>query len=368
MNYIYTIFQRISESTVCFMILLFSGVFLTSLYLIPKIRAIALKANHSDAPDHRSSHSSPVAAFGGVAFFISYILVLFFSQFLDDNHISLTLLASISILFFTGFLDDLRNLSPKVKFLGQFVGVALLMFQPEFRVLSLHGFMGVFEIPMYVSIGGSMFFLLGLINAFNLIDGIDGLTGTTGIIVASFYSFMLCKLEYYFYLSISIATIATLLAFLRFNFSVSRKIFMGDTGSLVIGLVLGVLTLKFMAIEDGAYAVLSFKRQQLPLFLVGVLFVPILDTFRIMLLRALKGVSMFKADRNHIHHIIVDFGLSHRRASFFIGVVNFTIALVMFIVIQYFNVLQSTFMLLLLFLFAIFILFLMNKNSASSKD
>ena len=367
MNYLNTFPLRMSGTNHGFMILLFFGVFSLSLYLIPKIRAIALKGNHSDTPDDRSSHSSPVATFGGVTFFISYILVLFFAQSLDDNQISLTLIASITILFFTGFLDDLWNLSPKIKFLGQFVGVALLMFHPEFRILSLHGFMGIFEIPLYVSIVGSMIFLLGLINAFNLIDGIDGLTGITGIIVASFYSFMLYKLEYYFFLSISIATIGTLLAFLRFNFSVSKKIFMGDTGSLVIGLVLGLLTLKFMSLEDGAYAVLSFKRLQLPLFLVGVLFVPILDTLRVMFLRAVKGVSMFKPDRNHIHHIIVDFGLSHRKASFFIGGVNFIVALTMFIVIQYFNALQSSFILLLLFLLAIILLFLMNKNRASLK-
>lgn len=367
MNYTNTIPERISEVGLGYMIFLFFGVFLLSLSLIPKIRAVALKSNHSDAPDHRSSHSSPVPTFGGITFFISYLLVLFFVQTIDDTHTSLTLIASISIIFLTGFLDDLKNLSPRIKFLGQFVGVAILMFRPEFRILSLHGFMGVFEIPLYASIGGSLFFLLGLINAFNLIDGIDGLTGITGIIVASFYSYMLYQLEYYFYLSISVATIGTLLAFLRFNFSVSKKIFMGDTGSLVIGLVLGLLTLKFMAMEDAAYSVLSFKPQQLPLFLVGVLFVPILDILRVMFLRAVKGVSMFKPDRNHIHHIVIDFGLSHRKASCFIGAVNFTVALIMFVVIQNFSVIQSSCILLFMFLMAILLLFLMNKNRACLK-
>ena len=220
------------------------GVFVISLLLIPKIRSIAIKLNLSDAPDNRSSHTAPVPTFGGVIFYVSYIVVLFFAQNLDVNHVSVTLLASISILFFTGLLDDFKNLSPKIKFLFQITGVAILMFQPDFRIVSLHGFMGVFEIPTAISIAGSMFFLLALINAFNLIDGIDGLSGITGIIIASFYSFMLFNLGHYFYLSISLATIGTLLAFLRFNFSIKRKIFMGDTGSLVIGLVLGLLTLK----------------------------------------------------------------------------------------------------------------------------
>jgi UDP-N-acetylmuramyl pentapeptide phosphotransferase/UDP-N-acetylglucosamine-1-phosphate transferase len=338
------------------------GVFFISLFLIPKIRSVALRLNLKDTPDDRSSHTIPVPTFGGVAFYVSYILVLFFAQSLDDNHVSVTLITSISILFFTGLLDDFRNLSPKIKFLCQIIGVALLMFQSDFRILSLHGFLGIYEVPLFLSISGSMFFLLGLINAFNLIDGIDGLTGITGVIVASFYSFMLYKLEYFFYLSISIATIATLLAFLRFNFSRRRKIFMGDTGSLVIGLVLGLLTLKLMSLGDDAYISSSFNRGQLPLFLTGVLFVPILDTIRVMLLRLTRGVSMFKPDRNHIHHIIVDFGLSHRKASFFIGLVNFIVAFTMFFVIQNFNNFESLLILLMLFFIAIIILFLMNKN------
>ena len=343
----------------------FFGTFMLSYLLIPKIRAKALKLNLKDTPDIRSSHTMPVPTFGGVVFYISYILILFFAQSLDSNHVSITLIASISILFFTGLLDDLRNLSPKIKFLCQIIGVALLMFQPDFRILSFHGFMGIYEIPLYVSVGGSMFFLLGLINAFNLIDGIDGLTGITGVIVASFYSYMLYNLGYFFYLSISLATIATLLAFLRFNFSNKRKIFMGDTGSLVIGLVLGLLTLKLLSVADDAYSSLSFYRAQLPLFLIAVLFVPLLDTMRVMFLRLTSGVSMFKPDRNHLHHIIVDFGLSHRKASFFIGFVNFSVALIMFFVIQKFNTFQSLCVLVLMFFIAIMVLFLMNKNKTA---
>ena len=341
------------------------GVLVLSLLLIPKIRSIAIKLNLSDAPDKRSSHTTPVPTFGGVIFYISYIFILFFAQNLDVNHVSLTLLVSISILFFTGLLDDFRNLSPRIKFLFQIVGVAILMFQPDFRILSLHGFMGVYEIPIAVSIAGSMFFLLALINAFNLIDGIDGLSGITGIIIASFYSFVLFKLGYYFYLSISLATIGTLLAFLRFNFSIKRKIFMGDTGSLVIGLVLGLLTLKLMAVGDAAHNSLSFNRSQLPLFLAGVLFIPTLDTIRVMLLRFTKGVSMFKPDRNHIHHILIDFGFSHRKASFCIGFINFLVASIMFYVIQEFTIVISLLILISMFFTAFSVLFLMNKNQTA---
>ena len=339
--------------------------FLISLFLIPRIRAVAFKLNIQDLPSDRSSHSLPVPTFGGVAFYISYIFTLFFLQFFYDNQMSLTLLSSISILFFTGLLDDILTISAKYKFLGQFIGVALLMSQPDFRILTLYGFMGVYEISLFVSVAGSMFFLLALINAFNLLDGIDGLTAITGIIVASFYSFMFYKLEYSYYLYISVTTIGTLLAFLRYNLSNKRKIFMGDTGSLSIGLVLGLLTLKLMSSGNLSSIALNFNQKQLPLLLLSILFVPILDTCRVMLIRFFKGVSMFKPDRNHIHHIIVDYGLSHRKASFCIGLVNFTVALIMFYVIMNFKTVASVFIFLGIFLVSITLLFLMNKNKAA---
>ena len=344
--------------------LLFVSIFLVTYIIIPKIRSISVKFNLTDTPGVRSSHANTTPSFGGVAFYISYIIALFFLQFFFENQVSLTLLVGISVLFFTGLFDDIVNLRAKVKFCGQFLGVALLMSQSDFRITSMHGFLGINEIPLIASVAGSMFFLLALINAFNLLDGIDGLTSITGIIVASFYSYMFYQLGYFYYLSISITTIATLLAFLRFNFSVKRKIFMGDTGSLTIGLVLGLLTLKLMT-ADAVYASLHFYPEQLPLVLLAVLFVPILDICRVMIIRLLRGVSMFSPDRNHIHHIIIDYGLSHRKASSLIGFVNFCVGLVMFFVIINYNTLQSALLLISIFAAGILLLFLMNRSKAA---
>jgi UDP-GlcNAc:undecaprenyl-phosphate/decaprenyl-phosphate GlcNAc-1-phosphate transferase len=341
----------------CFVLL-----FTISIVLIPIIRTTVLKLGLIVVPDNRSSHVSPVPTFGGIVFYISYIIVLFFCQKGDVNYLSFTLLISISVLFFTGLVDDYKGLSPGVKFFLQFLGVAILMFQSEFRILSLHGFMGFYEIPTSVSVIGSMFFMLGLINAFNLLDGIDGLTAVTGIIVASFYGYVFYFLENFYYLHICIATIASLLAFLRFNFSSKKKVFMGDTGSLVIGLVLGLLSLKIMTLENEAFNCFSFKRAQLPLFLIGVLFVPILDTLRVMFLRLSRSVSMFKPDRNHIHHLLVDFGFTHRRASFLIGFINIIVGLTMFFVTQIFTASQSLFILSSLNITIILFLFIINKS------
>jgi UDP-N-acetylmuramyl pentapeptide phosphotransferase/UDP-N-acetylglucosamine-1-phosphate transferase len=345
--------------------LLFITVFVGTFFLIPKIRKLALKLKLTDVPDSRSSHAEITPTFGGICFYFSYLYCLLLLYFTDGTQLSLTLFASISVLFLTGILDDVWNISTKLKFLGQFIGVAILMSQPDFRILTLHGFMEVYEIPAVYSIAGSMFFLLALINAFNLLDGIDGLTAITGIIVASFYTFMFYKLDSFYYMTISITTIATLLAFLRFNFSVKLKIFMGDTGSLSIGLVLGLCTLKLMSSGIPGTIALQFDQKQLPLLLMAVLFIPILDTCRVMLIRLFKGISMFKPDRNHIHHIVVDYGLSHWKASSLIGFANCTIALGMYFVISHCTPLESAFILVTAFLICIVSLFVMNKNKSA---
>ena len=347
-----------------YFIILFFLIFIVSYILLPQIRILSLKFNLTAMPGVRSSHNKITPSFGGIAFFISYIVSLSLLQLFFENKVALSLLGGVSVLFLIGLLDDLLDVRAKVKFFGQLLGVVLLMTQAEFRIISLHGFLGIQEIPLFFSIVLSMFFLLGIINAFNLLDGIDGLTAITGIIVASFYSYMFYGLGYFYYLGISITTIATLLAFLRFNFSVSKKIFMGDTGSLTIGLVLGMLTLKIMT-ADAIETSLSLNPKQLPLLLVSVLFVPILDTFRVMIIRFLKGVSMFSPDRNHIHHIIVDYGLSHLKASLLIGLVNIFVGLTMFFVSIKYNTLQSRFFLMCIFTCGSLLLFFMSRTVSS---
>jgi UDP-GlcNAc:undecaprenyl-phosphate GlcNAc-1-phosphate transferase len=333
-----------------------------ALFLIPQIRKAVIRFGLYDTPVDRSSHSSIVPSFGGISFYICYVVLFFFIAPLDIDNMLLYIVASMSILFVIGLLDDILDLSAKIKFLGQLLAVSILLSSSEIRIDSLYGFIGIFEIPIYLSILGSLFFLIGLINAFNLIDGIDGLAALTGIIVTSFYSFMLYRLGYSFYLYISIATIAILLAFLRYNFSKHKKLFMGDTGSLVIGLVLGVLTLKLMSVGDLGYLALSFRAEQLPIFLIGVLFVPILDIIRVIALRLLRGISIFSPDRNHIHHILIDSGLSHIKATFLIGFTNLIVASIMFIVIRVFDTLQSMFTLIFIFLISLILLFILDKS------
>ena len=355
----------VNTSTIYF---IFFSVFFTTIVMIPMIRDIALRRSKLVIPNHRSSHIGKIPAFGGVSFFLCYFVITILYYDVSKINITLLFLTALSFIFITGFLDDLKNISPKKKLLGQSLAVMILMLHPEFRINSLHGFMDINEIPAYVSFIGSSIVFLAIINAFNLLDGIDGLTSITGIMVSLFYAFMYLKLKIDIGVIFCLTTIGTLLAFLRYNFSKKQKIFMGDTGSLIIGFILGLQTINFLAIDELYFKTLVFDRSGLPLLLIGILFVPILDTGRVIVLRAVNGLPIFSPDRNHIHHIIVDYGFSHWKTSIGIGFVNFCAGLIMFQSIRYLTIWQSFTILIGMFLGAFILLFAMNRNYKSLKD
>ena len=341
---------------------LFAGIFLLTLFLLPRIRENSLRFKLYDSPDHRSSHSNIVPTLGGISFYISLLFALFYSQVFEENGNIVELIISITIMFFIGVKDDLQNLSARKKFFGQIIAVAVLMVKSDFRMQSFHGFMGVYELNNVVSIGISMFLILGLINSYNLIDGIDGMASIVGIIISSSFGFLFYKLGLYYYLSICITMIATLFAFLRFNFSPRKKIFMGDTGALVVGLVLGMLTLKLLSLGVSTFSALEINRKEMPLLILCILIIPAFDIARVMFIRLNRKNPIFSPDRNHIHHILIDSGLSHKKASIFVGCINITIILIMFYSIKYFDIVTSIFIFLLIILNLVFMFFIMNKS------
>ena len=269
---------------------------------------------------------------------------------------------AITIMFFVGLTDDLKDLSPKVKFIGQLLALSVLIIQSDYRILSFHGFLGIYELNMFFSVFLSMFLILAFINAFNLIDGIDGMSSVTGIVISSCFGFLFYKLQLFFFMFISVAVISMLLAFLRYNFSSRKKIFMGDTGSLVIGLVLGLLTLKLLTLQSETFSALAIHRSELPLLLLIILIVPAFDLCRVSLIRLKKRVSIFSPDRNHIHHLLIDSGLSHKKASLLSGCTNLFFAIAMYLSIQYLGLLFS-FLFLVAFILACFVLFFLITNN-----
>ncbi|WP_438989036.1 glycosyltransferase family 4 protein [Polaribacter sp.] len=351
-----------------FLLLLSIFVFTISFFVLSRIRVISLKFDLIDTPNYRSSHQKSVPTFGGIAFYISILFTLFLTQKWETGSVIITLATSFSIIFFTGLKDDSKNITPRMKLLGQLISVGILMFYTEFRITTLHGFLGIEEIHPLISVLLSVFLLIGLINAYNLIDGIDGMASVIGIVITTTFGLLFYSLELYFYLGICVCLLAMILSFLRYNFSSRKKIFMGDTGSLLVGLVLGMLTMRLLSLDIEPVSEIIISRKELPLFLLSVLLIPALDIVRVIFIRFINNKGVFSADRKHIHHVLVDVGLTHKKASITMGIVNILIVIMMFNAIRYFGLLASSFLLFLLILLILYSFSFINKKVSSQPN
>lgn len=304
-------------------ILFFAGAYLITYFTVPKIIRLVEYKKLMDEPNKRSSHKNITPTLGGVAFFYTLIFALFFIKKWDYGNVSIYLIPSLTILFIIGLKDDLVVLSPFSKLVAQFLAIAFILSNESFVIHSFNGFMGVFEIPVYIYYLIGAFMMVTIINAYNLIDGIDGLAAIVGIVILIIYTAIFYMTKEYFYVLLCLTLNGCLMAFLRYNLSEDKKIFMGDTGSLIVGFIISVLTLKFLALSPESYKDLPFLLENIPLIAIGILIVPLFDTARVFTIRLANKKSPFSSDRNHTHHILVDYlKVTHRQASFIIGGFN----------------------------------------------
>lgn len=311
--------------------LLLIGSFIASLIIIPRIRGVVAYKALMDVPDKRSSHSMKTPSLGGITFYITLVLGLFFLHPWDFNAIALSLVSGLLVLFIIGLKDDLVVLSPVTKIGAQLMAIGFVLWNPVFHITALNGFLGIETISLWLAIPLSIFIMLTIINAYNLIDGIDGLASTIGVIIFSMFGILFYYLKMPLFMGIGVVMIGSFLAFLRYNLSTNKKIFMGDTGSLVIGFMIAVMTIRLFAISPSKLSELPFMLENLPIVVLAILFVPFFDTARVFTIRVLKKDKPFSPDRNHVHHLLIDYlHLSHRKASFFIGCVNGCIIVLFF--------------------------------------
>ena len=286
-----------------------------------------------DDPDQRSSHKSKTPTLGGVSFYYTLILALFFIKNWPIFDEAIYIIPGLTILFIVGLKDDLVVISPGTKLIAQVLAVAFILANPSYTIHSLNGFLNINEIPyyLYLIIGG--FMMLTIINSYNLIDGIDGLASVVGIVIMVIYTTIFYLTKEYFFALLSISVNASLMAFLGFNLSADKKIFMGDTGSLIVGFIISILTLKFLALKPHAYTELPFLLENAPLIAISILIVPLFDTARVFAIRIANKKAPFSPDRNHTHHVLIDYwGLTHKQASFIIGCFNL-LFVILFIVL-----------------------------------
>ncbi len=295
---------------------------LVSLIAIPSIIFIAnTRGLFDDAGIERKTHSKGISRLGGVGIFFSFTIIsLLFARydaFLPTN----ILLTACIILFAIGLKDDLASAGPGTKFFIQFLVAAILVILGNVRLTSLYGVFNMQELEFIPSVLISIVTIMFMVNAFNLIDGIDGLAGTIGIVVNLTFAILFLHMDQVELATLAFSMVGALAGFLYYNYTPSR-IFMGDTGSLLIGLISVVLAIKFIELNKIGSKELDPVFISAPATAVAVVIIPLFDTFRVFTLRIIKKRSPFNADRNHIHHRILRLGFTHLQATFSLALTN----------------------------------------------
>ena len=261
--------------------------FLTSAYLVPTVQDIGHSKQLMDKPNNRSSHTQSTASLGGIVFFITFLFSVCISAKFDEFNILTSILPGVTILFFMGLKDDLIGLSPKIKFIGQITACLIVLNHTNFQVDDFQGFFGIVQQPLWFIMPIVLVIMVAVINAYNLIDGIDGLAASISTLGLTCFSICFFWIGDYFLALTAVAMIGALLGFLLYNLSESKKIFMGDTGSLVIGFLIAVMIIRLLAI-DSELNTLPFDYEYIPTLMVIIIFIPIYDVIRVFIIRLLQ--------------------------------------------------------------------------------
>jgi len=295
---------------------------------IPAVINVAEMKKLFDMPDERKVHHSPITPLGGLGIFAGFVfgclLTLHFNQYNDLQYF----MAASLVIFFLGLKDDILVISPVKKFIGQVLAAFIIIYYGGIQIRSMHGFLGVYQLPEMFSLLLTYFAVIVVINSFNLIDGVDGLAGSLGLLSTVIFGVYFLYVNMLPYAVVAFSLAGSLLAFLIFNFQ-PAKIFMGDTGSLLVGTINSILVIKFINVantEDVLFPIASS-----PAVGFTILMIPLLDTLRVFGIRILHRRSPFSPDRNHIHHLLLDRGFSHKAITFFLVSINLVmVALVFF--------------------------------------
>lgn len=277
---------------------------------IPSILHVARTRHLYDDIGHfRKQHDHGIPRLGGVAIFVSYCVTALIFTVVDKTFPVGYLLTASIILFIMGLKDDLSGVNSSTKFMVQFIVALILVILGDIRLTSMYGVFGIYDLPFVMSAALSVIVIIMIINAFNLIDGIDGLAGLTGILVNLAFAALFVYIQQYEFAIMSLILVGAITGFLRYNIT-PAKIFMGDTGSLFIGLISVVMAIKLIELTKVNITGIP-PLGATPALTVAILIVPIFDTVRIFFIRIMSGISPFEADRNHIHHRILRLGFTH---------------------------------------------------------
>lgn len=300
----------------------FLASFIVSFFSIPSLIQVAKEKHLYDEPDKtRKKHIQKVPTLGGIAIFSGTLIS--FTFFADLNQIPEVgyILSAVIILFFTGVKDDIIPLVVWKKMLAQIIATGIIVLKTNIVLTGFYGILGMDDFPYLLQILLSFFTILLIINSFNLLDGINGLAGGIALLVTITFSFLFFYLNLLNWMILSVATAGGVMAFLYFNFRKKAIIFMGDTGSLTIGIVSAILSIEFINFAS-KNPKLDYSSEFYPILIFALLIIPLFDTLRVFTIRIFNKKSPFSGDRNHFHHFLIDIGFTHLQATTILVLLN----------------------------------------------
>ena len=309
-NHLNLLQATINFSDFKFGLLTYVMAFVLTLIFIPPVIFMVKRFKLFDRPNARKEHSVPTPTFGGIAIFAGTMASLLLWFPFNNHPATVTFFLSMVLLCGVGIMDDLRDLAARYKLVIE-AGLATLLAVAGIRITSFGGLFGVNELHIIAQYVITVVAIVGITNAFNLIDGIDGLAGGLGFMSLVTLGIFLTISKDLNYAMIAFALSGALLGFLYFNFNPAR-IFMGDTGSLVLGFVIAVLCVQLMKVNAFSSPPIV---PNIYVFTLGIVMIPVFDTLRVFGTRIWKGRSPFSADKTHIHHLITNKGFTHSFAA-----------------------------------------------------
>jgi UDP-GlcNAc:undecaprenyl-phosphate/decaprenyl-phosphate GlcNAc-1-phosphate transferase len=293
-----------------FGLLAFITAFVVAMIAMPPLIKIIHRFKLFDVPDLRKEHITPIPTMGGIATGIGMIAACILWLDFNGDSFMVSFFFSIGVLLVVGIMDDLRNMPARYKLALQ-IAVACLIAFSGVRITSFNGLFGIYDLPVSAQYTFTILAITGITNGFNLIDGIDGLAGGLGFMSLVIIGLFLTLSGDANNAVIALALGGGLLGFLYYNFNPAR-IFMGDTGSLVLGFVISVLCIRLIQLNTETTSVVL---PHVPVFALSVVAIPVFDTLRVCAIRIWQGRSPFSPDKNHIHHLLTTNGWSHSYTS-----------------------------------------------------
>jgi UDP-GlcNAc:undecaprenyl-phosphate GlcNAc-1-phosphate transferase len=308
--------------------------FCAAIALFPILIKLSPRLGLIDIPNYRKLHRQPVPAIGGFVVIMSLITASLFSAPMQEfifKHASLN--TALVVMMITGLIDDRFNLPVKLRLVIQVLCAFAIAYDGA-RISSLYGFLGIHDLPLTVQYFLTVFVITGVTNAFNLMDGIDGLAGSMALINMAALSIMSVALSNLSWLFLLLPLMAALTIFLRYNWR-PASIFMGDSGSLVFGLIMSSVGISFIRQSGNNETTMT---AEFIVIVTGFCTIPVLDAARVFYQRIKKGRSPFHADRTHLHHLLTNHHLVHSTATSKLLKLHIAVLLLSVIAVPFVNI------------------------------